>query len=1480
MSRSPQRKLSGLWGRLRDKPKAGAPEIAAGIDHVTPYFISGWIVEVKTGEPVALDLKIDGTTIARGLVPDIARPDLMAHYKTKATLGFHAEFAILPAHTEDVLVEVLKSDTGVLLASFQRPVYKRIGNIETIRQGRLIGWCYDAGDPNPTTVDIAVDGSVVQTAVVDKSRSDVIFPGSSGRVGFEATLPATTMLTPESVLRVLHHKSGEPICSRIAAEFLAPEFFARQSTAARNAEISGGPSSLSADYNRIAPFFDPHFYVQTYPIPPDTDPIDHYLVEGWKLGYDPAPWFSTRHYLEENRDVFHNNRNAFAHYVTRGYKEGRTPVDDPDTIRYKAVPDASQDKAIHVSRCLHRKGYLLVEGFARHPDYPGLPVRLDVSLGNSAPIRVPSRSSAMPAFGVREETHRDHLFFSCRIQTPEVPKGADLRIALAGRETTLLCSLEESVVDRPKVVYPEPQTDWEVVGSVDGVSETRITGWAKYSTSPNTPLTLVLSIGDEPVSAVTCHLHRTSFDGKARGVGFTGFVFDLPPEATAQMSHTGYSIAPAVGENRIRRSRGEIPRTGAMTFDPEEPARCAALAAPASGGDGPVSAIVLNLNGENILRDMFDSAAVQEDSRMIEWIIVDHGSEDGSEAVAQAAADRGQRVRFVRRDGNLSFSNSNNFGARLAEHDTLLFVNNDLIFRAPFRSRVLEALADPGTGAVGTLLYDYLPDDYSGPVPVQHVGVAFSRQIERTFLRPLELRPIPGQDDQLGALLDRPVVTGAFLAMRRADFEAVGGFSEEYVYGLEDVDLCLKVRASLGKRVVCDTRQDIVHHRGFSRRTETNVTVRQRNNNRYFNKSWALPLRRAIRSQVTTRPGYWTGATPVVAFAVAGVGENSSAGEYFTAYELGRQLQKIFPCQIRFLTETEWYNLEGVDILVAMVSHFNIQRAKRANPFLVSINWTRQWFDRWAENDGIYQYDLVFASSRRAADYLSERTGLDVHVLPIATDYDTFDAGTPQEELKADYCFTGNFAGTPREIMFQLRPETINAEGAVYGHGWGGMSFESIWRGPVSYHRMPDIYASSKIVIDDANIATKDWGSCNSRVFDAIAGGCLLITNGAKGVQELFGDLVPTFDSAETLRETIEYWTGNEDARRERVRQLQEIVKARHRYVHRAETVAALLENGAGLKTRVAIKCGAIWAEREGWGDYHFAQSLAAELRKLGFVVRVDCREQWTQGMSVTDDVNIVLRGIKAFDPPPHQLNILWLISHPADIPVTEINRYDHVFTASHFHCDLLRELAEVPVEPLLQCTDITRFHMGHVAPEERGTGEALFVGNSRGIFRTAVRWAVETDRDIDLYGKGWEQFVSDYRLKGQYIPNARLPAYYEKARVVLCDHWSDMSRYGYLSNRAFDVLACGAWLAVDEVAGLEDILPGGYTVFRNRDELGAILDTSEFGDLETRLELADWVARNHSFRNRAKTLAETIRKMLPADADQTGLLSSWREGV
>ena len=65
--------------------------------------------------------------------------------------------------------------------------------------------------------------------------------------------------------------------------------------------------------------------------------------------------------------------------------------------------------------------------------------------------------------------------------------------------------------------------------------------------------------------------------------------------------------------------------------------------------------------------------------------------------------------------------------------------------------------------------------------------------------------------------------------------------------------------------------------------------------------------------------------------------------------------------------------------------------------------------------------------------------------------------------------------------------------------------------------------------------------------------------------------------------------------------------------------------------------------------------------------------------------------------------------------------------------------------------------------------------------------------------GKGWNRTSS---IRPTFAANTSrttmLNRYYSSAKIVLNDHWPDMRAHGFLSNRLYDALACGAFVISD----------------------------------------------------------------------------------
>lgn len=74
---------------------------------------------------------------------------------------------------------------------------------------------------------------------------------------------------------------------------------------------------------RKSEFFDAQWYRKTYDISARIDCAEHYYKYGWKEGYNPSVYFSTKAYLKENPDVIKEEINPLLHYELYGREEFR-----------------------------------------------------------------------------------------------------------------------------------------------------------------------------------------------------------------------------------------------------------------------------------------------------------------------------------------------------------------------------------------------------------------------------------------------------------------------------------------------------------------------------------------------------------------------------------------------------------------------------------------------------------------------------------------------------------------------------------------------------------------------------------------------------------------------------------------------------------------------------------------------------------------------------------------------------------------------------------------------------------------------------------------------------------------------------------------------------------------------------------------------------------------------------------------------------
>ncbi len=80
--------------------------------------------------------------------------------------------------------------------------------------------------------------------------------------------------------------------------------------------------------------YDEAYYRSQVPAFEDLDPLNHYLTEGWRLGYDPSRSFSSFFYYSAYPDVEASKVSPLVHFVEHGRAEGRVglPLDDMPSV--------------------------------------------------------------------------------------------------------------------------------------------------------------------------------------------------------------------------------------------------------------------------------------------------------------------------------------------------------------------------------------------------------------------------------------------------------------------------------------------------------------------------------------------------------------------------------------------------------------------------------------------------------------------------------------------------------------------------------------------------------------------------------------------------------------------------------------------------------------------------------------------------------------------------------------------------------------------------------------------------------------------------------------------------------------------------------------------------------------------------------------------------------------------------------------------
>ncbi|XKR48472.1 glycosyltransferase family 2 protein [Enterococcus faecalis] len=225
-----------------------------------------------------------------------------------------------------------------------------------------------------------------------------------------------------------------------------------------------------------------------------------------------------------------------------------------------------------------------------------------------------------------------------------------------------------------------------------------------------------------------------------------------------------------------------------------------------------VSIIIPTKNGYKDVQRCVSSIIEKTTYQNYEIIMADNGSTDPKMHELYAEFEQQLPGRFFVEsiDIPFNFSTINNRAAKKAHGEYLLFLNNDTeVITENWLTLMVSFAQQERIGCVGAkLLY---PNN-----TIQHAGVILGLGGVAGHGHYGYPHGDLGYFGRLAINVNYSAVTAACLLMKKADFDAVGGFEEAFTVAFNDVDLCLKVQA-LGRDNVWLHEAELYHFESQTR---------------------------------------------------------------------------------------------------------------------------------------------------------------------------------------------------------------------------------------------------------------------------------------------------------------------------------------------------------------------------------------------------------------------------------------------------------------------------------------------------------------------------------------------------------------------------------------------------------------------------------------------------------------------------------------
>lgn len=202
------------------------------------------------------------------------------------------------------------------------------------------------------------------------------------------------------------------------------------------------------------------------------------------------------------------------------------------------------------------------------------------------------------------------------------------------------------------------------------------------------------------------------------------------------------------------------------------------------------------------------SALMKTEHENLEIVVV-YDPPTPDEVLNQLREIAGHKLILVPYTGEFNFSTKMNLGVIASTGDRIVALNDDVQVRSEhWLEELVAPLEEPDVGMTGAKLF-------FSDLTIQHAGHAYGRGM---YHHPFIGTPSEDAGPWGSLLINRESsgVTAACAALRREEFDEVGGFSETLPLNFNDVDLSYKVRFR-GHRVVWIANCELYHFESQTR---------------------------------------------------------------------------------------------------------------------------------------------------------------------------------------------------------------------------------------------------------------------------------------------------------------------------------------------------------------------------------------------------------------------------------------------------------------------------------------------------------------------------------------------------------------------------------------------------------------------------------------------------------------------------------------